>query len=417
MSRRKDRRFRRDEKRKKNREQKLEKYQDFNNFCSYASLYDASRQSANGIRWKESVQRYRLNLFTNLYETRKNLLDGKDIRQGFIEFIIIERGKLRRIRSVHYKQRVAEKSYCKNALCPILTYNLIKDNGASQKGKGTLFAHNRLITALNRYYNENGKSNEGYILITDFKSYFDSIMHEPLKEIIRKFFKDEKLIKLSYDFIDAFGDRGLGLGSETSQISAISYLNELDHYIKEIEGIKGYGRYMDDSYVISKDKNELKRILDNIRKICNKYGITMNERKTKIFMLKRGFIFLKTKFFMLENCKIVKKPCKDSITVERRKLKKHYKMLLDGVMEYSEVRQSFFSWMGSMKRRNSGRTVMEMKKLYRELFLDYEREYIKQLEEKEKRDIEKFKKFKVKYKSKGKRQKSRNVILCNSNKK
>ncbi|MBO4738813.1 MAG: hypothetical protein J5606_04545, partial [Bacteroidales bacterium] len=96
-------------------------------------------------------------------------MQDKDIRRGFIEFDICERGKMRHIRSVHFSERVVQKSLCTNVLYPVLTNNLITDNGASQKGKGTHFATQRLIKYLHKYYRKYG--NDGYVLSLDFKSY------------------------------------------------------------------------------------------------------------------------------------------------------------------------------------------------------------------------------------------------------
>ena len=121
-----------------------------------------------------------------------------------------------------------------------------------------------------KHYKKYG--NDRYILLIAFKSYFDNINHETLKDIYKRYFNDEKIIKLANDFIDAFGEKGLGLGSETSQISAVAYINEIDHYIKEKALIKGYGRYMDDSNLICESKEKLKNVLEELK---NKYKNTV----------------------------------------------------------------------------------------------------------------------------------------------
>lgn len=52
--------------------------------------------------------------------------------------------------------------------------------------------------------------------------------------------------------------KGLPIGNMTSQILAIFYLNDLDHYIKEKIKIKYYIRYMDDFILIHPSKKYLK---------------------------------------------------------------------------------------------------------------------------------------------------------------
>lgn len=366
MGRRQNRYIRRNQKREEKRKQNLKDFLKFENVISFKSLYKAANDSAKGVRWKESVQRYMLNIFVNISKLRRDLLKGKDIRMGFIEFDLNERGKVRHIRSVHFRERVVQKSICTNTLSPVLTYNLITDNGASQKYKGTLFATNRLTQQLRKYYNKHG--NNGFVLLIDFKSYFDNIEHEPLKQMIRKYISDENILRLSDDFINAFGAKGLGLGSETSQINAIAYINKIDHFIKDIEQNKYYGRYMDDSYVIHYSKEYLQNLLERLTELYAELGVIVNKKKTYITDLKHGFTFLKTRFFLTNSGKIIRKPCQDSITRERRKLKRQFNLLHEGLLTLKDINTSFQSWKGSMLRRNARRTVFEMQKLYNNLF-------------------------------------------------
>lgn len=75
-----------------------------------------------------------------------------------------------------------------------------------------------------------------------------------MKAILHKEFTDERLLALTEHFIDAFGDKGMGLGSQISQVLALASANRLDHYVKEILQVRGYGRYMDDGYLIHTSK-------------------------------------------------------------------------------------------------------------------------------------------------------------------
>lgn len=366
MGRRQNRYLRRKEQREKRRLQALKNNLTFDNVNNYKSLYKAANKSAKGVKWKASVQKYFLNLFTHLARTKNKLDTGKDVRKGFIEFDINERGKTRHIRSVHFEERVVQKALCSEALYPVMTYNLIADNGASQKGKGTHYATQRLIKSLLEHYKKYG--NEGYILVIDFKSYFDNILHKPMKDLFRKYFSDEKIINLTNMFIDAFGEKGLGLGSETSQISAVAYVNKIDHYIKEQANIKGYGRYMDDSYIIHHDKEYLQKVLKDLTELYEFYGIKLNKKKTQIVKLSKGFIFLKTRFYITDTGKIIKKPCRDSITRARKRLKGQSKLFNKGLLPINTIEQSYQSWLGSMKYRTARKTVQNMKLVYSALF-------------------------------------------------
>ena len=179
---------RRKDARLKKRQETTGKYDDIERVASLNSLYEAAREASKGVDWKASVQRYNSLLLFNISKTRAELLAGKDIRRGFICFDICERGKLRHIKSVHFSERVVQKSFCTNILYPTFTRSLIYDNGASQKGKGTQFALDRLTTHLRRHFRKYGR--EGGILLIDFSDYFGNVAHEPLFKIYRQIFTD-----------------------------------------------------------------------------------------------------------------------------------------------------------------------------------------------------------------------------------
>lgn len=361
------RRKRRFENRKKKRILKnkfIEVYDNFERISSLEALYKSAKMASKGVNWKASTQKYMNNILFRIWKTRQDLLKGKDIRKGFIKFDIYDRGKTRHIQSVHFEERVVQKSFCQFAVYPIFSRKVILDNYASQKGKGTHFALSRIEKFLKEYIKENGT--DGYILKIDFKSYFANIDHDKLKEIYRIYFKDKNILKLSDDFIDAFGERGLGLGSEASQMSAIMFTDKIDKFIKI--KYRSFGKYMDDSLIICKDKDELKTFLSILKEKYSEMNIVLNENKTHISKLSKGFIFLKTRFIITKEGKIIKRPCKDAITRERRKLKKQIKLFKNGDITKEEIKQSFESWKGSMLKRNARQTVYNVEKLYKKIF-------------------------------------------------
>lgn len=354
-------------KRCEKRRDSIERYDNLEAVADINSLIHASQKARSGVMWKASVQRYLMNLLKNVTESNKNILSGKDIRKGFINFDIVERGKLRHISSVHFSERVVQRSLCANALLPVLTRGLIYDNGASMKGKGISFAVNRLKTHLHRHYRKYG--NEGYVLTIDFSNYFGSMRHEPIREILNKSFKDKRLVDFTMLFVDAFGDVGMGLGSETSQIFAIAYPNSVDHCIKERLRIKGYGRYMDDMYLLHKSKARLLECLEVIRAECAKLGIRLNAKKTHITKLSKGFTFLKSQFFLTCTGRVILKAGRESIVRQRRKLKKFRKFMDKRLMTYGQIYNSYMSWRGYIGHKNAYRTIRNMDRLFNKLFI------------------------------------------------
>ena len=79
-------------------------------------------------------------------------------------------------------------------------------------------------------------------------------------------------MRLVNGFIDDFGEVGLGLGSQISQVSALMYPNKLDHYIKEELRIQAYGRYMDDGYLVHESKEHLQHCLQEIAAFVPNWG-------------------------------------------------------------------------------------------------------------------------------------------------
>jgi virulence-associated protein VagC len=261
---------------------------------------------------------------------------------------------------------VIQKSYCTHALAPHLLRTLIYDNGASVKDKGIHFAFRRIKTHLTRHFKQHGR--EGYVLIIDFKSYFANIQHEPLLDIYRKAFgEDERLLWLAELFIRAFGEKGLGLGSEASQISAVAFTNAVHHYIKEILRLM-FIPYMDDNFFIVKTKEEAHKTRDALAEKYAKLGIITTPEKTQVVKLSSGFIFLKTKVSISETGRIVIRPSRQSITKQRQKLKAFKKKLDEGIMSMMDIRSSYMSWRGYVEYFNSGKTIFNMDKLYTELF-------------------------------------------------
>lgn len=259
-----------------------------------------------------------------------------------------------------------QRCLCDYSLVPVLARSFIYDNGASLKNKGYSFSIRRLESHLHRYYRKH--RNAGYILLFDFSKFFDSVSHELLKKIIDKAYTDEDIRHIVMHFVNTFGDVGLGLGSQVSQILALASANELDHFVKEQLHIKFYGRYMDDGYLIHEDKKYLIYCLGEIQKLCNKLGITLNTKKTKIVKLSHGFTYLKARFFLTDTGRVVKKIYKISVTKMRRKLKAFRHFVDIGHMQDIDVFASFQSWRAYASTFNSYRTICRMSKLYDELF-------------------------------------------------
>jgi hypothetical protein len=352
------------------RRQRLAQFDNFERIADVDNLYAAFIESKEGVHWKESVQRYEANALRNIVDTWRRLLAGESVQKGFVEFTLHERGKTRHIKAVHFSERVVQKCLCNQALVPILSNGLIYDNGASLKGKGVHFAIRRLLVHLARFYRRNG--GEGYCLSMDFSKFFDHIDHELLLNMLEKEITDKRVFNLTKNFITVFGDgKSLGLGSQVSQIAAVYFPSRLDHFIKDCKREPFYGRYMDDLYVIHREKAHLTRLLTEIEAVCVSLKITINAKKTRIVKLSSGMDFLKGKYILLPSGKILRRPCRDSTKRMKRKLKKFKALLELGKTDFNALRTSYQSWRGNYQKRfNAYHRVRFMDKLYSELFIE-----------------------------------------------
>ena len=355
---------------------KQELYAKYNNFewvFSYRHLYEAYKKCRRNVGWKASVQRYITNAPLNVWNTYEQLQSGKYKTKGFYEFDVVERGKTRHIKSVTIGERVVQRCLCDYALVPMVGRTFVYDNGASMANKGYTFAINRICQHLREHYRRYG--NDGYILLFDFSKFFDRVSHRLIKGILHREFTDQRLLGIMEHFIDAFGGEvGMGLGSQISQVLALASANRLDHYIKERAKIRGYGRYMDDGFLIHHSKEHLQKCLQAIKILCKRLGITLNEKKTQIVKLSHGFTWLKVRFFLLPSGRIVRKIYRRSVVKERHKIKKFQNLIAAGKMTMMDAYTSWQCWRAYALNFDAWHTIKNMEKLFDEYVFNW-REY------------------------------------------
>lgn len=135
-------------------------------------------------------------------------------------------------------------------------------NCGSVPGKGALFAKNYVERVL--------KTNPKYALKIDIKKFFPSISNEKMKQLFKRKIKDDKVLRLIDAIIDN-GGKGLPIGYYTSQWFSNFYLEELDHFIKEVIKIPYYVRYVDDMILFSNNKRQLHQTKNMIEEFLTGY--------------------------------------------------------------------------------------------------------------------------------------------------
>ena len=166
-------------------------------------------------------------------------------------------------------------------------------------------------------------------------------------------------------------DKSLAIGDQVSQICSIFFPTPIDNYCKIVRSIRWYGRYMDDSYILSKNKDFLHEMLTKITQIASDLGIFINHKKTRIMKINHFFTWLKLRYKLTESGHLVIKINPKTITCERRKLKKYRKMVDQGKIPLIDVQNSFKSWLGTYDKLLSYRSKSNMIALYNSLFKEH----------------------------------------------
>ena len=379
--------------------------------CNANNLINSFYETRSNTDWKESVQRYEINLLQNVRRSQLSIRSECYKMKPCVEFQLHERGHKRSIKSLHISDRVVLHSCCKNVLVPRVSPKLIYDNGASLKDKGIGFSRRRFCIHLNNYYKAHG--NKGYIRFFDFRKFFDNIPHngaleqyKPLlndKEFafVTKIFKtfeidvsymtDEQYAKCmqeifnSLEYIDKdfphtkekMMPKSVGIGNQISQITGVFFPHSLDNFIKIVCGVKYYGRYMDDFYLIAETVEELDALTILIAAECERLGLYLNYKKIRTSPLDKEFVYLKTIYKMLPDGKIIKRITKDNISRERRKINKFRILTDNGKITAEHALGCYKSWRGSYKKYDSHYEILKMDRYFLSVFPEVNKECLK----------------------------------------
>lgn len=382
------------------------KCNDYELVCMMDNLYDAFVKTTSSSRWKEPTQRFIENYLPELRRLHLELCAQTYKPITPTKFIHSERGKIRLVESANIRDKIVQRCLCDQVLLPRVRPKLIYDNAASLEDRGVGFFRKRLDYHLQEFTKEHGT--DGYILTIDFRKFFDNLQHDVLMDMYRKIIPDERVLNLLQLFMDQnivdvsymsdeeyancmnvpfnsiayldipkelktgekFMRKSMGIGSQISQISGVLYPHRVDNYCKIVRGIRGYGRYMDDIYIIHESKEYLWELLGEIMKICKEYGLFINQEKTQIVSLKHRFTILKIMYIVYPDGTIVHIPNTDSFRREKRKLTKQSDELLKGMVTIKEIENGYLSWRGNIVKYDNKLSVQEMDNLYNRLYIE-----------------------------------------------
>jgi len=340
---------------------------------------------------KAKLERFENNYVSNMVYI-KEILEKRQYNPGRYNLFIIKEPKIRLIMSQNIIDKLINHVVSEYFLVNVFSNQLIEENIATRKDKGTHYG----IKLLKKYLNEL-KDEKFYVLKFDISKYFFNLDHEIIKKIVRRKIKDKEVIEILDKIVDSTDEeyvnkiiqklknneikniknseiinkeekikeieklptykkgKGLPIGNMSSQFFAILYLNELDHFVKEKLKIKHYIRYMDDGIILHKDKKYLQECLKEITKIIEKYKLKLND-KTMIVNAKQGFEFLGFKY-NIKNNKVIMKVKNQTKKRFKRKMKKLSKLYNEKRITYNDFFQVKSSYLGHLSYGNTKKLV------------------------------------------------------------
>jgi RNA-directed DNA polymerase len=207
--------------------------------ADWHNLAGAFHRAARGKWARPEVQRFAAKLEQELATLRREILAGT-VALGRGRRFRIHDPKPRLIHAPCFRERVLHHALMAH-VGPVLDRALVDDTYACRVGKGALAAVQRARHHARRW---------PWWAKIDIRTYFASIDHRMLKDLLARRFKDPGLLRLMDRIIDASADtpgKGLPIGALTSQQFANFYLAGLDRHLLEHGHVRGYVRYMDDS--------------------------------------------------------------------------------------------------------------------------------------------------------------------------
>lgn len=209
---------------------------------------------------------------------QEEIVSGEYRVSGYNEYTICERGKERVIQSIPLIDRIAL-----NAIMRVvekhLTRRFIADTAASIKGRGGHYLHNRMLRGMK-------KDPEGTRAVykSDFRKYYQSIDQDIMMFVVKRFFKDRKLINILDGCVRMLPE-GLSIGLRVSQALGNLLLNYyLDHKLKDKMGVRYMRRYCDDVVVQASDYRALTPIVHAIH-LCAEEAKLQIKGNEQVFSL------------------------------------------------------------------------------------------------------------------------------------
>jgi retron-type reverse transcriptase len=303
------------------------------------NLVAAHKNARKGKTHYSDVIKVDKNPEAYLNEIQKMLINKTYRTSNYNTFIKRDGKKDREIFVLpYYPDRIVQWAIVQ-VLEPIWMSSFVANTFSSLKGRGI---HQGLVRIQNDLHN---RKETQYCLKIDIRKFYPSIDHRILKSIIRKKIKDVNVLELLDEIIDSTS--GVPIGNYLSQYFGNLYLNDFDHWMKEVNHAKYYYRYCDDVVILGSDKYELHILVRKIQKYLAENLFLILKSNWQIFpTFVRGIDFLGYR-------------CFGKYTLLRKSIVKKMKPKLKTISKFEKLtirdRSVIFSYCGWLSWCNSHR--------------------------------------------------------------
>ena len=260
---------------------------------SEANLKSAYRQVARnkGAAGVDhvSVKRFGRNVELELAKLRNDLKDGTYVPQAIRRVLIPKPGRPGEHRPLGIptvRDRVVQTAL-RNVLEPIFEVGFAEHSYGFRPQRGAKDALRRVWNLI--------QTGHHFVVDADLKSYFDTIPHAPLLDLVRDRVTDGKVLDLLGRFLtqevmtEAGGwtpTLGSPQGAVISPLLANVYLDPLDHTAES----KGFEmvRYADDFVILCRTEADACQALEVVRAWTAQAGLTLHPEKTRLVDLTAG---------------------------------------------------------------------------------------------------------------------------------
>lgn len=228
-----------------------------------------------------TIERFEKDVEANLARLSEKLRDGsyqpKAIRRTYIPKLD---GSMRPLGIPTVGDRIVQGAV-RHVIEPVFEKEFALQSYGFRPGKGCKDALRRVDALLKTGYR--------YVVDADLKSYFDTIPHDQLMELLRERIADGRVLKLIEAFLKAkiMEDlkewtpmAGAPQGAVLSPLLSNIYLNPLDHQMAK----QGYQmvRYADDFVILCQSKEQAEAALAEVQAWVRQAGLTLHPAKTRI---------------------------------------------------------------------------------------------------------------------------------------